>query len=112
MSTYNAPWFTPNTVVRLADGSTLIRPGKAVQRAKGSLVAKWTGVHRKNLAALAECGLIRRCFPSPGAAHYYPAEVEALLARTEADPAFWNAVRRRAFITGQRLREPPPDDPK
>jgi hypothetical protein len=100
-------WYIPTTTVRLADGSTLIRPGKAVKRARGSLVTKWTGVPRKTLAALAECGLIRRANPSPGAAYYYPAEVEALVARTESDPDFWNEVRTRAYLTGERLREAP-----
>jgi hypothetical protein len=104
----DSAWYIPPTAVRLADGSTLIRPGKAVQRARGSLVAKWTGVPRKTLAALADCGLIRRCHPSPGVAHYYPAEVEALIARTEDDPDFWNQVRVRAYLTGRRLRKSSP----
>lgn len=104
----DAPWFIPSTVIRLADGSTLVKPGRAVQRARVADVVRWTGVHRKTLSALADCGLIRRALPSPHAPHYYPAEVEALLKRTEEDPEFWNDVRRRAFLSGTRLRESKP----
>jgi hypothetical protein len=104
----DAPWFIPAKVIQLADGSTLVKPGKAIQRAKAAQVARMTGVHRKTLAALAECGLIRRCYPSPNCAHYYPAEVEEILRRTEADPAFWTAVKSAAFLQGRSLRHSDP----
>jgi hypothetical protein len=106
--TPKAPWFIPSRIVQLADGSTLIKPGKAVQRARVSDVVRWTGVHRKTLSALADCGLIRRCYPSPNMPHYYPGEVEELLRRTEDDPEFWNEVRTKAFLRGQRLKDAKP----
>ena len=106
----DAPWFIPQTVIRLADGSTLIKPGRAIQRARVADVVRWTGVHRKTLSALADCGLIRRALPSPHAPHYYPGEVESLLRRTEEDPDFWTDVRRRAFLKGTRLKDAKPAD--
>ena len=101
-------FFIPPLVMKLADGSTLVKPGKAVQRARVADVVRWTGVHRKTLAALAECGLIRRAYPSPGMPHYYPAEVEALIRRTEDEPNFWNAVRTQAYLKGETLKESKP----
>ena len=68
----DAPWFIPAKVIQLADGSTLVKPGRAIQRAKAAQVAKMTGVHRKTLSALADCGLIRRAAPSPSGACYFP----------------------------------------
>lgn len=100
----DSTWYIPAKVIQLADGSTLIKPGKAIERAKAAHVARLTGVHRKTLAALADCGLIRRALPSPAGACYYPAEVEDLIARTEADPDFWNTVRTRAYLSGQKLK--------
>ena len=108
MTPTDAPWIIPAKVIHLADGSTLVKPGKAIQRAKAATVAKLTGVHRKTLSALAECGLIRRCYPSPHCAHYYPGEVEDLLAQTEADPEFWSAVKTAAFLRGDRLQNSRP----
>ena len=102
------PWFTPNRTMLLPDGSTLVKPLKAVQWADSAQVAAWTGVHRKTLSALAECGLIRRRWPSPGKSKYLPAEVMALLERTEMEPDFWSEVRTRAFLTGHRLRDAAP----
>lgn len=101
-------WFTPTQVLRLPGGETLLRPGKPVLRAKASETARMTGVHRKVLAALADCGLIRRAMPSPGNAHYYPAEVAELIRRTEEDPDFWNTVRTRAYLRGERLQDSKP----
>jgi hypothetical protein len=56
------------------------------------------------LAALAECGLIRRFMPSPRTPWYYPGEVEEFIQRTESEPDFWNKVRTRAFLSGKKLR--------
>ena len=101
-------WVIPATTVQLPDGSTLVKPGKAVQRAIGSRVAKITGVSVKTLAALADCDLIRRERPSPRQSFYYPGEVEELLAKTAADPDFWNKVRTQAFLTGSSLQNATP----
>ena len=103
-----APWFIPTRVVQLADGSTLIKPGRAIQRAKVADVERWTGVHRRTLSALADCGLIRRALPSPNAPQYYPAEVEEFIRRTETDPGFWDAVRTKAFLSGRNLKNSRP----
>jgi hypothetical protein len=101
-------WFIPAKVIQLADGSCLVKPGKAIQRAKAAQCAKLTGVHRKTIAALADCGLIRRSSPSPSGAFYYPAEIEDLIARTEEDPAFWTTIRTRAYLTGSKLKHSKP----
>jgi len=101
----DAPWYTPTVRVRLADGSTLLRPGKPVQRANATLTSKWTGVSRKNLRLLAEVGLIRECQVTPKTLLYYPAEIEEFIERTEREPDFWNAARRDAYITARRLRD-------
>ena len=103
-----APWVIPATVVQLPDGSTLVKPGKAIQRATGTRTSRITGVHPKTLSALADCGLIRRERPSPGQTFYYPGEVEDLLSKTSADPDFWNQVRTKAFLTGSNLRNSTP----
>jgi hypothetical protein len=100
----NVPWFIPAITVKLLDGSTLVKPGKAIQRATTTTTAKMTGIHRHVLNALADCGLIRRAQPSPGHCYFYPGEVEALIKRTEADPNFWNEVRRQAYLKGSSLK--------
>jgi hypothetical protein len=97
-------WYIPAIAHKLADGSTLIKPGKAVCRGTASQVSKWTGVHRKVLSKLADCGLISRLHPSPGLTWYYPSEVETLIQKTQSEPDFWNTVKRKAFITGTSLR--------
>jgi hypothetical protein len=103
-------WFIPPRIVQLADGSTLIKPGKAVQRARVADVERWTGVHRRTLSALADCGLIRRALPSPNAPQYYPAEVIEFVQKTEADPAFWNQVRTKAYLSGKTIKSAQPRD--
>ncbi len=101
-------WIIPATAHHLPDGSTLIKPGKAIQRATAARTSKITGVHRLTLAALAECGLIDRERPSPGQSFFYPGQVEELLRKTREDPAFWNSVRIKAFLNGTDLRRSRP----
>lgn len=96
-------WFIPPTIVQLADGVTMIKPGKAIQRASPAHTEKLTGVSIRSLSQLADCGLIRRVRPTPGTIWYYPAEIVALIKRTEEDPDFWDEVRRDAYLTGKRL---------
>lgn len=100
------PWYVPKIWLRLADGSWILKFGKPVQRATSSQVAKWTGISKKNLRLLAEAGFIRECRPTPWSLFYYPAEVEDFILKTEADPDFWNKVRRDTYIRARRLREP------
>ncbi len=100
-----ASWIIPAKVIRLPDGASLVKPGTAIQRAKASEAEKITGVSRKVLARLAECGLIRRACPSPSGAMYYPAEIEEFIAHTEADPDFWNSVRTKAYLSGESIRD-------
>lgn len=97
-------WFIPTNIVQLADGTTMVKPGKAVLRASPMFTEKQTGVSMKSLSKLADCGLIRRMNPTPGKIWYYPQEVIALIKRTEEDPDFWDKVRRQAYITGTRLK--------
>lgn len=102
----DAPWYTPTLVLRLADGSTMLKPGKPVQRGTSNQVSKWTGISKKNLRLLADIGLIREARPTPWTLFYYPAEVEDLISKTEADPNFWDKVKRDAYIQVRRLRDP------
>ena len=102
------PWFIPSRKMLLGDGSTLVKPLKAVQWADSPRVVAWTGVKRKTLHALAECGLIRCRKPSPHVRQYLPAEVQEFLERTEREPGFWNEVRTKAFLRGERLKEAVP----
>ena len=97
-------WYIPALVMRLNDGSTLIKPGKPVQRGTVRQVSRATGIHYKVLAALAEAGFIRRARPSPGQSYYYYAEVESFIHKTEADPDFWTKVRRDAYIKGASVK--------
>lgn len=100
----NTPWFIPVKTLHLPDGSTLLKPGKAIQRATTSATAKMTGVHRLVLHALADCGLIRRAQPSPGNSYFYPGEVEELITKTEQDAGFWNEIRKNAYLSGKSLK--------
>ena len=97
-------WIIPAKVIRLPDGSALVKPGTPVHRVKAAQAAKITGVSRKVLASLADCGFIRRASPSPSGAMYYPGEIEAFIAKTEADPDFWNSVRTQAYLSGKNLK--------
>ena len=101
-------WIIPCTKIHLPDGCTLLKPGKAIQRANATRTSRLTGVHRKTLSALADCGLIRRDRPSPGLAFFYPAEIESFLAQTAADPGYWTSVKTKAFLIGQDLRNSHP----
>ena len=98
-------WFIPPIVMQLADGTTMVKPGRAILRARASRVTAMTGVSRHVLAALADCGLIRRCQPSPEGTCYYPGEVEEFILRTENEPGFWTSVRTRAYLRGETLKE-------
>jgi len=101
-------WFIPAQTVKLPDGSTLVKPGKAIQRASLTTTIKLTGVPRRILNALAECGLITREKPSPLTSVFYPAEVHDLLRRTAEDPGFWNEVRTKAYLKGRSLKTAQP----
>lgn len=101
-------WYFPVRCCALGDGTYRLVPGRPVRRGTSSQVSKATGVHRKVLHALADCGLIRRARPSPNTAFFYFAEVEALIRETEADPDYWNRVRRDAYLSGRRLKESRP----
>lgn len=101
-------WFTPTLVMRLADGSVLLKPGKPIIRATSNQTAKWTGISKKNLKILAEIGYIRQCRPTPSCVLYYPAEVEEFITATEQDLNFWDQVRLKAYLKIRRLREARP----
>lgn len=102
------PWFIPSTTVRLPDGSTLVKPGKAIQRAKAERVAAIFGIDVRVLSRLADCGLIRRATLTPRVVFYYPGEIEELIKKTEEDPGFWNDVRLKAYLTGDGIRASKP----
>lgn len=108
---HEAPWYTPTIVMRLADGSTLLKPGRPIQRATGDQVAKWTGVSLKTLRNLAETGFIRRAQITRVKHLYYPGEVEDFIAATEADPDFWDDVRKKAYLDCRSMRSRKPTTP-
>ena len=101
-------WHVPHVEVRLPDGSTLIRPQKAVLWMKIKDVSRLTGVEAKTLNRLADCGFIRRRRPSPNQSWFMPGEVFAFLARTEEDPDFWQKARRQAYLAGDTLGQARP----
>ena len=111
---HSATWFIPVLRLQLADGSTLIKPCKAVARGTAEQVSRWTGISTKTLARLAESGFIRCSKPRPRVLFYYPGEIEEFIAKPEVDPDYWCKVKRDAYITSRRLREKataPPANP-
>jgi hypothetical protein len=100
-------WIIPATSVKLPDGSTLIKPGKAIQRATVATAVKLTGVPRKTLHALADVGLLTRQRPSKGQAFFFVGEIEDFLKQTE-DPEFWDTVKTKALLDGKSLRTSQP----
>jgi hypothetical protein len=102
-----ATWIIPAVAVQFPDGSTLIKPGKAIQRAGVARTVKLTGIERRVLHALADVGLITRERPSEHQAFFYPGEIEHFLVKTR-DPAFWETVRKRALLSGQGLKTAKP----
>lgn len=97
-------WHIPHVAVKLPDGSTLLRPQKAVLWVKIKDCVRMTGVEPKTLNRLAECGWLSRQRPSPNQSWFMPGEVFAFLERTR-DPEFWDKVRRMAFLKGERLED-------
>lgn len=97
-------WYTPTLVYRQPDGSYLLKPGKPQQRGTTAQVSKATGIHRKVLHRLADVGFIRRARPCPKVCLFYYADVEQFLAKTEADPDFWEGAKKSAFLRGTTLR--------
>lgn len=100
-------WTIHCKTFHMADGSFYIKPLKPRLRATATYTARVTGVSLKNLRSLAEAGFIRVARPTPGSAFYYPQEIEEFILRTEADPAFWNKVRRDAYLNSRSLRRRP-----
>jgi len=101
-------WMIPAKTRKLPDGSTLVMPGKAIQRATAAATIKLTGIPGKVLHNLADCGLIRRSQPSIQKFFFYPGEIEEFLLKTEEDPAFWDEVKIKAYLTGKDLRNSNP----
>ena len=107
-TTPETTWFIPAVAMQLPDGSTLIKPGKAIQRATTAATVKLTGVPAKTLHALAECGLLTREQPTRFKSFFYPGEVQTFLRKTAENPTFWNEVKTQAFLTGKDLRNSKP----
>lgn len=87
-------WHVSHRVMQLPDGSFLIKTGKPILRANAGATSRLCGISLKNLRILAEAGFIRCARPTPHTTLYYPEEIMNFIARTEADLAFWNKVRR------------------
>ena len=94
-------WVTRCQVLKLADGSFLLKPKKPVLRASAQETAKATGVSRKTLARLAEAGFIRCAKITDRLPMYYPAEVEAFIRSTEKDPDYWTLERKKQYELGR-----------
>jgi hypothetical protein len=99
------PWIIPALELKLADGSTLVKPLKAVRRGTASQVAKWTGMSTKTLGRLADAGLITRAKGTPVLHFYFPGEVEALIQATIDDPDWWTPERKRLYFEAREIRE-------
>jgi len=87
-------WYIPAVTVQFADGSTLVKPGKAVQRVQMPVASRMFGLSGRTLSRLAEAGYLRCARPSPSVKFFYPAEIEAFLKLTEENPGFWDSQRR------------------
>jgi hypothetical protein len=98
-------WVVPTTALKLPDGTILLKPGKPVRRVTAKAAAKITGVPKKILRNLAEAGFIREARVTPWVFYYDVVEIEAFIARTAEDPAFWSDVRRKAYLNISRLRK-------
>lgn len=99
-------WCIPNITVQLADGSTLVKPGKAVLRAGPAQTEKITGISAKQLRDLADEGYIRRGNPTRGKVYYYPAEVHALTDYIERHPDFWTNPKTRKAYLAEKAAKP------
>lgn len=100
-------WHIPTVTVQLADGSTLVKPGKAVLRAGPAATEKITGISPKQLRELAEEGYIRRGNPTRGKVYYYPAEVTSLAEYIEGNPDFWtNPLTRKNYLQTRHPKPP------
>lgn len=98
-------WYIPAHEMHLPDGSTLVKPGKAIRRGTTAQVAKWTGLDRRTLHRLADCGIITRARVA-FTYYFYPAEIEDLIRQSENDPGLWSdqwidAYLRRRKIDGR-----------
>ena len=91
------PWHIPAVKVQLADGSTLIRPQKAIQRAQAPAVAKAFGLSTKTLFRLAEAGYITSARVTKSCTFYYPGEIEEFFQKMQREPDHWTPKRCREF---------------
>lgn len=91
------PWYIPTLTLHLADGSTLIKPLKAIQRANAKTVAKYFALSTRTLSRLAEAGEIRSCRLTPQVTYYYPGEIEEFIKKMEENPDHWTPKRRREY---------------
>ena len=93
----DVPWFIPTLTLHLADGSTLVKPQKAIQRAPAKVVSKIFGISTRTLQLLAESGEIRAARVSPQLIYYYPGEIQEFFIKMEQDPDHWNEKRLREY---------------
>ena len=91
------PWYVPQTTLHLADGSTLVKPGKAIQRGQAKAVAKAFQISLRTLSLLAEAGHIRAARVGPQLTYYYPGEIEEFFQKMEREPDYWTPQRRREY---------------
>ena len=91
------PWHIPVVKVQLTDGSTLLRPQKAIQRAQAPVVAKAFGLSSKTLFRLAEAGHITSARVTKSCTFYYPGEIEEFIQKMQREPDYWTPQRCREF---------------
>jgi hypothetical protein len=93
----DVPWYFPTIKMKLADGTYLLKPGKPIQRAVSTVVAKAFNVSPRTLKRLAESGHIRDAQVTPQLVFYYPGEIEEFFRKMEENPGYWTAQRRREY---------------
>lgn len=91
------PWHIPVLTLHLADGSSLMKPQKAIQRGQAKQVAKAFGISLRTLSLLAEAGHIRAARVGPQLTFYYPGEIDEFFAKMEREPDYWTPQRRREY---------------
>lgn len=97
--------YIPVRLKLMADGSYRAVEWKCLAYASLREVSSLTNIPRRTLARLAKCGLIRSNQPSPFILNIYLTDVEALIAKTEANPRYWDSVKRKCYLTGIRIQE-------
>lgn len=96
--------YIPTRLELQPDGSYKATEWQA--RAYGSIhdISKKTGIPRRALMRLTKCGLLTLISPTPFLQYLYYDEIEKFLQKIEANPRYWDEVKTRAYLRGEKLQ--------